>query len=114
MNQTKKTEDLVNYIQERCLWQFYSRSWDREENIEGVLTKTQEILTDENSVLETDADRCWFADAKILVSDFKYHFPWLKEENSESIKTIIDGVKTRMREIAIEKSHNEELNISNY
>ena len=112
MNQ--KTEALVNYIQERCLWQFYSRSWDREENIEGILTKVREILAGENPVLETDADRCWFADAKILVSDFKYHFPWLREENSGNVNTIIDGVKKRMREIAIEKSHNEELNISNY
>lgn len=107
-------EEMVTYIQERCLWQFFSRSWDREENIEGILTRTTEILIGESSVVETDADRCWFADAKILASDFKSHFTWLKQADNAEIRTVMNGIKERMLEITVKKSHNEELNISNY
>jgi len=34
---TSKLDNLFDYVQERCLWQFASRTCDRTENIEGVL-----------------------------------------------------------------------------
>ncbi len=40
-----KSESLVTFIQERCLWQFVSRAPDREENIDGVLTLVGILLT---------------------------------------------------------------------
>ena len=110
----EKTEELVKYIQERCLWQFFSRSWDREDNIGGIMTQSESILLGKNPVLETQMDRCWYADATILVDDLKRLFPWITAASPDEIRTVIDRVKQRMREIAIEKSRNEELNINNY
>jgi vanadium nitrogenase delta subunit len=110
----EKIEEMVKYIQERCLWQFFSRSWDRDENIEGILTKTGEILTGESSVVETQADKCWFADAKILASDFKSNLKWVKTDSKEDLQKVIAGVKLRMKEIAVDKSRNEELHAKNY
>lgn len=111
---SEKIEELVKYIQEHCLWQFFSRSWDRDENIEGILTKTEELLTGISSGVETLADKCWLADAKILASEFKSHMPWIKTISKEEIKTVILGVKSRMKEITVDKSRNEELNAKNY
>jgi nitrogenase delta subunit len=110
----EKIEALVAYIQERCLWQFFSRSWDREENIEAILTKTKEIFCGEPSSTETMADKCWYADAKILVADFKTKFPWIKTCSKEETVAILSGVKDRMREITVSKSKNEELHVKNY
>jgi vanadium nitrogenase delta subunit len=110
----EKAEELVLYIQEHCLWQFFSRSWDREENIEGILNKTAEILCNEAPDTETLADKCWLADARLLASDFKRVFPWIKELGKEEIGSVFSMVKLRMREITIEKSRNEELNVKNY
>lgn len=109
-----KVEQLVIFIQENCLWQFFSRAWDREENIEGILTKAAEILTGDESTLETQADKCFHADARILVSDFKSRFPWIGEAPAEEVKNILSEVKERMRQITITGSLNQELNVQNY
>lgn len=110
----EKIDALVGYIQKECLWQFHSRSWDREENIEGVLQKTGDLLAGREPVLATDADRCFFADAKMLSAEFRSKFPWVGETDPGAMAEILDGVKARMREIAITKSRNEELNVKNY
>jgi len=110
----EKIEQLVTFIQQNCLWQFFSRTWDREENIEGILTKAAELLTGKQSMLETTADKCFHADARILVSDFKSQFPWIKETSADDVKAILAGVKERMRQLTITGSKNEELNIQNY
>jgi nitrogenase delta subunit len=110
----ERVEELVTHIQERCLWQFFSRSWDREENIEAILSKTADVLAGEAPSTETQADRCWAADAKILASDFRSQHPWLKDAGKQEIRDVIDGVKARMREIAVEKSKNGELHVTNY
>lgn len=109
-----KIEELVTHIQERCLWQFFSRAWDREENIEAILGKTYEIFAELPSAQETTAEKCWFADARILAADFKVSHPWIKTLNKTDLKTVFDGVKDRMREITVGKSMNEELHAPNY
>jgi vanadium nitrogenase delta subunit len=110
----EKVEQLVTFIQENCLWQFFSRTWDREENIEGVLTKAVELLTGKESKLETTADKCFHADARILIADFKTTFPWIKDISADELTNILSGVKERMRYITITASKNEELNVQNY
>ena len=35
-----RIEQLVDFIMKWCLWQFHSRTWDRERQNEGILTKT--------------------------------------------------------------------------
>lgn len=110
----EKIEEITSFIQERCLWQFFSRTWDREENIEGILTKVTEILTGEHLIIETPTDKYFYAEAKILASDIRNKFSWVKGTSKVDIKAVIDGVKARITEIAIEKSRNCELNMPNY
>lgn len=110
----EKVEQLTNYIQERCLWQFFSRTWDREENIEGIITQTTEILCGEKPRIETPAERNYYADAKILVSDFKRLFPWIASLEKENIKRLLQDVKDKLSRIAVSESRNEELNDPNY
>lgn len=109
-----KVEELTSFIQERCLWQFHSRTWDREENIEGVLTKVTGILTGEPLDIETAEEKCFYADAKILAAEFKDKFPWLNKLEKGQIKAVIEGVKERITEITVTKSLNGELNVENY
>jgi nitrogenase delta subunit len=110
----EKIESLVEFIQERCLWQFHSRTWDREQTIEGVLARTGQILIGEEKPAKDPAEKCFHADAKLLVADFRTRFPWLSSLTKEELHTILDGVKARMRELAITGSRNAELNVENY
>jgi nitrogenase molybdenum-iron protein alpha chain len=110
----ERTEEVTSLIQQRCLWQFHSRSWDREENINGVLNKAATILTGQKVVLETLADRAFYADAKILVADLEKKFQWLSKTDNEQRKAILESVKKRLIEIAITKSLNAELHHSLY
>jgi nitrogenase molybdenum-iron protein alpha chain len=110
----ERTEEVTSLIQQRCLWQFHSRSWDREENINGVLNKAATILTGQKVVLETLADRAFYADAKMLVVDLERKFQWLSKTDNEQKKAILESVKKRLIEIAITRSLNAELHHSLY
>lgn len=111
---TTQTKELVNYIQERCLWQFYSRAWDREENINGVLSHLGELLSNRTPKLETPMDRCHFANANHLAREVRNAFPWLEEMSPDSLTKLIGGVMARLEEIAITQSKNGELHMQAY
>ena len=110
----QRTEEITTYIQERCLWQFHSRSWDREENINGVINKATAILTGEQVTPETLADKLHYADGKILVVDLKTKFSWLSQMEKAQIKTVLELVKQKLVGIAIAGSLNGELHHSLY
>lgn len=104
-----KIDDLFGYVQERCLWQFYSRTWDRQENIDGVLGKAYELFTGKEPALATPTDKLYCADAKILVADCRERFPWVKEAGEAEIRQVLDGLKARLVDNVITKSTNREL-----
>jgi len=106
---TDKVDDLYSYVQERCLWHFSSRAWDRQENIDGVLAKAGDMLTGREPVLESPNDRLQFAEAKSMVDDFRERFPWLRDAGDEEVRQLLDGLKERLVDIAITQSHNREL-----
>jgi len=110
----ERAEEITKLIQERCLWQFHSRAWDREENINGVLTKTSEILTGKNVTLETLIDRGFYADGKILAYDLTTKFSWLNQMDNEQKKTVIEFARERLLEIVVTNSLNGELHHSLY
>jgi len=110
----EKLEQLVSYVQERCLWQFFSRSWDRQENIDGILKTATDLLTGEPPAKETPMDRLFYADAKIMVADFKARFPWISDAGSAQIRELMTGLKAKLEEITITKSLNHELNHTLY
>jgi vanadium nitrogenase delta subunit len=110
----EQVEEIVKYIQEHCLWQFFSRTWDREDNIEGILSRAAGILSNKTITAETPAEKCWSADARILVAELKCNIPWLTKLRSDEIEPVFSDVKNRIREIAVEKSRNLELNVKEY
>ncbi|RUM33194.1 MAG: protein VnfG [Archaeoglobus sp.] len=110
-----RVEELYSYIQSRCLWQFFPREWDRRANIEGILEKAIELLTEgECQVSETLLDRYFYVEAKALVIDVKSRFPWLNELNKAEKRAIMEEVKKKLMEVMVVKSLNPELRLSGY
>ena len=84
---TEKVDQLFGYVQERCLWQFFSRTWDRKENLDGIMKTATDLLTGVAPKRETPMDKLFYADAKIMVADFKERFPWIKDTAPAEIAT---------------------------
>lgn len=114
MSNQEKIDQLYGYVQERCLWQFYSRTWDRQENIDGVLGKVADLLTGKELDLSTPQQKLYYADAKIMVKDCRERFPWIEEAGPAQVRELLNGVKERLVDIAITGSRNRELNHSLY
>nr|WP_092072029.1 Fe-only nitrogenase subunit delta [Dendrosporobacter quercicolus]NSL48695.1 Fe-only nitrogenase subunit delta [Dendrosporobacter quercicolus DSM 1736]SDM35646.1 Fe-only nitrogenase FeFe protein subunit AnfG [Dendrosporobacter quercicolus] len=109
-----KVEQLVDYIMKKCLWQFHSRSWDREKQNEGILTKTMQILCEEPVEKETPADRCYWVDAVCLADGFKSRYPWLAAMDQAEIKLLMQALKERIDYLTITGSLNAELTDPRY
>lgn len=105
---------LENYIMKHCLWQFHSRTWDRERQNEGVLTKTMQILCNESAAHETLEDRCYWVDAVCLADAFKSRYQWLNEMDNTEIKLLMRELKDRIDYVTITGSLNKELTDVNY
>jgi vanadium nitrogenase delta subunit len=111
---SEKLDQLFGYVQERCLWQFGSRSWDRQESIDGTVNAAADLLTGKELALDTPMARMFYADAKIMVADFKQLFPWIEEAGPAQLRELMQGLKDKLVEFAITKSLNHELNHSLY
>ena len=105
---------LEDYIMKHCLWQFHSRTWDRERQNEGVLTKTMQILCNEPTAHETLEDRCYWVDAVCLADAFKKRYPWVNELDKTEIKSLMHGLKERIDFVTITGSLNKELTDQKY
>ncbi len=106
---------IYSFIQERYLWQFYSRTWDREENINNILKKIPGIILGEQLTLDgTTKDTCFYAEAKIAAIELKSKFPWLNELDKAQMEEIFKAVKEKLIDVTITRSQNCELNIPNY
>jgi nitrogenase delta subunit len=101
-------------VQERCLWQFFSRTWDRKENIEGILHAATALFTGKQPPRHTPTEKLFYADALVMVTDVKQRFPWIETENPSHIQEIMDVVKEKLVDIAITNSKNHELSHSLY
>ncbi len=104
-----RAEELFDYVQERCLWQFHSRSWDRQENIEGIIAKGIELLQGKMPAADTPKDRCFLADARIMVADFRSGFPWIKDADAEEIRQVMEQLSQLLVAVTITHSKNREL-----
>jgi vanadium nitrogenase delta subunit len=111
---TDQIDQLYNYCQERYLWQFFSRTWDRQENLDGIFATAGSLFNGEAVARDTPMQKLFYADAKIMVSDFKERFPWIAKCTPDEIRALLTGVKDRLTEIAITKSLNGELSHSLY
>lgn len=114
MTQDEKVEQMVDYIMKHCLWQFHSRSWDREKQNAGVLGQTRALLCDQPVTLETPADRCYWVDAVVLADAWRARFGWLSLMTVEAIATLMDALHQRLDYLTITGSLNAELTDKRY
>jgi nitrogenase delta subunit len=105
---------LFDYVQVRYLWQFFSRSWDREENIEGIVNAANDMFHNRAPKKHTPMERLFYADAKEMVKDFKENFPWIEKLEPTKISELLEGLKAMLKEHTITKSLNHELNHTLY
>ncbi|OPX43394.1 nitrogenase vanadium-iron protein delta chain [Ruminiclostridium hungatei] len=110
-----KVAELYKFFQQRYLWQFYSRAWDRDENINGILDKLPVIFSGgQPEVADTLKDRAFYAEARIVAMEVTERYPWVKDMDVSQLKSTIDAVKEKIIDVTITKSQNGELNIQNY
>ena len=102
-------DKVFAYVQERCLWQFFSRAWDRTEVIDGVLGKTAQLLTGEPVKVESPTEKAHYADARLLAEGIRARFSDISALPAEDVKALIEGVRGRVTELAITQSRNREL-----
>lgn len=105
----EKVEQLTDYIMKWCLWQFFSRAWDRKVQNEGILTKTAQLLCDEPVALDTPLDKCHWVDAVCLADAFKREYPWITGLDTAEIKSLMQALKERIDFLTITGSLNQEL-----
>ena len=105
---------LLGYVQERCLWQFHSRAWDRQENIDGVIAAATDLLHGRHPKNHAPMDRMFYADAKAMVDDFKERFPWILDLEPTKVTELMAGLKSALIDHTITRSLNHELRHSLY
>jgi vanadium nitrogenase delta subunit len=110
----QQIDQLFSWVQERYLWQFHSRSWDRQENIDGVIAAATDLLHGLHPKKHAPMDKLFFADAKLMVDDFKERFPWILDLEPTKISELMAGLKTALVDHTITRSLNHELNHSLY
>ncbi len=111
---TEKLDQLFAYVEERCLWQFSSRTWDREENIDGVIAAAACLLTGEKPRLETGAERLFYAEARTMAHDLKERCSWIEGADPAEIRALMQSLKERLLDVTITRSKNRELSHSLY
>ncbi|MHC1682762.1 MAG: Fe-only/vanadium nitrogenase subunit delta [Clostridiaceae bacterium] len=109
-----KTEELFSFIQKHYLWQFHSRTWDRVENINGIMSQAADLLNGKEVIAETPKDKGFHADSKLLVSEVTSKLPWIKELSSDEKSELIESVKEKLLEVTVTKSLNGELTMPMY
>jgi nitrogenase delta subunit len=109
-----RADQLVDFIMKNCLWQFHSRKWDRERQNREILTKTKEILCEENEEPTERLDRCHWVDAVMLARNYRKHFPWVKELNNAEITEVMQKVREKIDYQTITGSLNKELTDEHY
>ena len=109
-----QVDQLFSYVQERCLWQFHSRAWDRKENIDGIIAAATDLLHGKAPKRHGPMDKLFYADAKSMVDDFKQLFPWLDELEPTKVTELMTELKEALVDHTITRSLNHELNHSLY
>jgi nitrogenase delta subunit len=109
-----QADQLVNFIMKNCLWQFHSRTWDRERQNREILTKTKEILCEENEEPAERLDRCYWVDAVVLARNYRLHFPWITTMDHAEITAVMQKVREKVDYQTITGSLNKELTDEHY
>ena len=109
-----KIAELEDYIMKKCLWQFHSRTWDRQRQNENILGMTKQILLNEPVSRETPEERCYWVDAVTMAEAFRKRCPWLGNMSKDEIADLMDGLYQRIDHLTVSGSLNLELNDQHY
>jgi hypothetical protein len=105
---------LVKFFQENTLWQFFSRTWDREEAISGILGGLETLFRGETIPRESLLEKAFYADAVVTKQQLSAKFPWLGTLGAVELSDVFAEVKAELTDIVITKSKNEELSAELY
>jgi Fe-only nitrogenase delta subunit len=109
-----RADQLVDFIMKHCLWQFHSRAWDRERQNREILTKTKEILCEENEEPTDRLDRCHWVDAVMLARNYRKNYPWINAMSNAEIAEVMRKVREKVDYQTITGSLNKELTDEHY
>ena len=102
-------------MQERCLWQFFSRTWDRKENIEGIFAAATDMFHNKPAeAAHADGHSCSMPTPRSWSTDFKRALPLDRRAGADQDHRVDDGLKDELVDHTITKSLNHELNHSLY
>ena len=104
----EKIKIMFEYIQERCLWQFFSRNWDREDNINSIMNNVVKIISGEECDRSTNIKNSHYADAKELVRQLKEKYDWFNDLSVSDVKLICDKVIEMLIDVTVINSLNAE------
>ncbi len=107
-------DEVYGYVQERCLWQFSSRAWDRTENIDGVLGTLADLLTNTPVNPSSPTERLFLADARVLADQLRERFPDLGSLDAAGVRALLESLRERVTQVAITQSRNHELHEKAY
>ncbi len=110
----RRVGQLVDYIMKNCLWQFHSRTWDRERQNREILTKARDILCGEDANPGDRRDRCHWVDAVLLARNYRESFPWINGLDKAETAALMQAVHERMDHLTITASLNLELTNQQY
>ncbi|MGD8399987.1 MAG: Fe-only/vanadium nitrogenase subunit delta [Bacillota bacterium] len=110
----EQTLTLYSFIQERYLWQYYSRTWDREENIHHIMDEFVKILSGVTTVGASPKERYFYAEAATVAAETKRKFPWLGKLDRAELESLAASVKAKLLDVMVARSQNGELNVPYY
>lgn len=105
---------LLEYFQKNTLWQFFSRDWDREENLTGMFDALEKIVRKEALPRETPMQKVFYADAVVLIPEIGARVPGFSALSPDAAVAALEIVKKELWDIVITNSKNEELSVELY
>jgi len=78
------------------------------------LEDTSTLLNGGEVVANNGQEKCYLADAKILVEQLKEAFSWINDMKDTEITELIDGVKAKLVDVTLTRSKNDELRVPFY
>lgn len=110
----KISSDLLAFFQKNTLWQFFSRTWDREENINGMFGSLETLAKKESLPRETPLEKTFYADATVMFQQLGEKVEGFSALSPEEAVAALEAAKAELVDIVITKSKNEELSAELY
>jgi hypothetical protein len=109
-----KVDAVYGFVMERCLWQFFSRNWDREDNINSIMSNVAKLQSGQTVDRSTHIANSHYADAKILTAQLTARYPWFTGLSKDEVTGLCDKVREKLIDIAVTNSLNAERRESKY